>query len=64
MERVRLAVQQSPRCSALRYASAPNLSDRNIHRILHGDLGFRVMGATAHTARETVGLLRIFFQTT
>jgi hypothetical protein len=57
VRRVRLTVQQSPRCSSLRYATALNLSDRSIHQILHEDLGFRVMGATAHTARELVGLL-------
>jgi hypothetical protein len=61
---MRLAVQQSPRHSALRYATALNLSDRRIHHILHEDLGFRVMGATAHTARKTLGLLRKFFHST
>jgi hypothetical protein len=43
MERVRLAVQKIPRCSALRYATALNLSYRSIHHILHGDLGLWVL---------------------
>jgi hypothetical protein len=33
-----------------------------LHLILHEDLGFRIMGATAHAARDTVNdLLRNVF---
>jgi hypothetical protein len=40
IERVRQAVLRSPRRSAVRQATALNLSDRSIRRILHVDLGF------------------------
>lgn len=40
IERMRIRVQQSQRCSALWYATALNLSDRVVHCILHEDLWF------------------------
>ncbi|KAJ4433126.1 hypothetical protein ANN_15383 [Periplaneta americana] len=51
IQRVRLAVQRSPSRSAVRHAAALRISDRTVRRILH----------KAHTARETLRLLRNFF---
>ena len=55
IQRVRLAVQRSPSRSAVRKAAALLISDRTLNR---DDIWFQHDGATAHTARNTLRLLR------
>ena len=71
IQRVRIALERSPRRSVRPHSQLLNLSDRSVRRILHHDLHFHPYklatawfqqdGATAHMARLSMNTLRTAF---